>query len=115
MDPEKQKAEFAAAELIKASITKSNRPGIPYLKEVLQHLVGEFGGPPALARAFHDVFQLTDNPFVKARMIESVFRLMQTEANIDQGSGDLGMLSEKDLEATVMSLVAPNAAQEETS
>jgi len=105
--------KISVTECLNASITKDRRPGIPYLKEVIQHLIDEYGGPREFARAFHDVYHLSDSSMVKARMLESILRLLQTEANIDPGSADLGILSEEDLQAAALTLLQPYAAPEE--
>lgn len=101
-------------EFLRAAVTKDRRPGIPYLKEVIQHLIDEYGGPRDFARAFHDVYEWSDSSMVKARMLESILRLLQTEANIDPGSADLGMLSEEDLRATATALLNPYVESEKT-
>jgi len=100
--------QFDIDALMQAALKR--KPTVPHLAEITQYLIEEWGGPRRFARAFRTEYAATQSSLIRARMLECVLRLLQTHANLMGPSEELGMISEDDLKAAAVSLLA-NATQ----
>lgn len=101
-DEEAKEARFDLDVFLNESLRKRHK--VPHLNEVIEHLINSWGGASNFAGAFYKEFCRLPPGMVRARMMESVLRLLQTHANLSGAPEDLGMISEDDLKAAALSL-----------
>lgn len=70
---------------IEESIKKLiNKRKIPHLKEIIDHLVDEWGGPREIAKALHETYtQAPAGSSTRSRILERVIAFMQIYADED--------------------------------
>jgi len=88
---------------------------IPHLQEVLEHLINEWGGAEQFARTYHDEFAHCKSNMTRSRMMESILRLMQTQANLAGPPVDLHDISDEELREAASKIVSAFYAEEKAS
>lgn len=75
--------------------------------ELLEELMGCWGGPGAFAKAFHEEFRASKKGgMIRARMMEAIIKLFITHTANLKGHGDnLGALSEAEIERAVQGII----------
>ena len=79
----------------------------PHIKDVVEHIMTEFGGSAKFAREFHREFlNCRPGSMQRARMLESTLRLMEHLSAKDAGlTDDTGLLDEADIQAAARDLM----------
>jgi hypothetical protein len=78
--------------------TVLNSKGVPHLKEMLEAIMFEFGGPEALAREFFKTYKgAAKGGMIQAKMLQSVLDLMRVNATIYGETKSLNSMTEDEL------------------
>lgn len=105
MSWEREKRRTAAVnELVEAATGRGAK--VPHLAELAEHLLAQWGGPLKFAKAFHAEFH--NNPsksLIRARMLETVIRMIQANTTMGGETEDLGHLNEQDLKRMAAELI----------
>ena len=89
-------------------ISKASK-GLPHIKDFLEHLIRELGGPVDLAKGYAGILKSKDKrltPYIKAKIYENVLKLIVMSESPDERQEELGLLSDTDIHNTLDGLLS---------
>ena len=89
------KVKEKASDFVKQVVSASTK--LPHVAEVVEHIISRFGGAGEFAKAFHDVYVQADSHATKARMLDSVLRMLELTAKMGMSEDPIETMSTEDL------------------
>lgn len=93
--------------------TRAAKNRVPHLKELVEHIIAEWGGPKDFAASFFKEFKDAKSGPVRAKMMGTVVDLIKVLAATGDVTQDLEILNEQDLKTYTMALIGAERAEEE--